>query len=114
MIKITSEHDYLLKSKQTKTAPSTLELVVQPLHILISHMICNVFQHTKNGRIIIIQTADKSYIANTLAANYSTAVSGFELGSKLAQKLVKRFGWKMSSKTQSNQNQVTIEFSNSP
>ena len=99
--KVTEELTYLLEGKEialtVETQPYKITQNATALRIVLGNLIRNAFQHTQNGKVTIVQEADKVTITN-VEHRHDDFVSnkeelGFGLGLKMVNDLSAFLGW---------------------
>ena len=93
---------YLLNGRavtlKVQTSPCTLELPEAAARIVLGNLIRNAFQHTDEGRVLVVQKFNGIRISNTRApAGSSDEDLGFGLGLQLTEQLTARLGWRYSN-----------------
>ncbi|MDV7105973.1 HAMP domain-containing sensor histidine kinase [Vibrio sp. TH_r3] len=99
---LVTELGYLIKGKSIELHVDTSDYVISsaviPCRIVLANLIRNAFQHTTDGKVIVIQNQGSVTVTNSSHSSTDAETDlGFGLGLSLTKKLAARYGWQYSN-----------------
>ncbi len=109
-----NELSYLLKDKPVElvlnVSPGVVTVPQIPLHIVLSNLIRNAFQHCFHGTVTLHQQLGQITITNPIAENTGKSSDlGFGLGLQLTEQLARKMGWPYRNYVEGGMHIVEIE-----